>query len=242
MDITASLLYDTRPRFPLPQDLVPAIQPAKRLEMLPSPLINLMKGQTTKDEHLINIASSIADLAGMAAVIEAGYATKGQALWSDEVYIGLRINPIAHRLLDKSGQKAAMGGSALLSEALRLAALIWIIWIKRRCRSYPGTPLSYVSKLLTLLSTDYAWRNASSASDLVSIRLWLLVLCGISSSGVTEERTIAANLIAGEMLQSKGDSWTEVMLRVRQMPWISDFEAPCTELEKIVRATNITSW
>lgn len=200
------------------------------------PLFNIMKAEATKDTHFMHVLSCMTDLNAVAALIEFEFAAKGDSLWEDEEYMGLRINPIAHRLLDRPAQAASMVDCELISEALRLGAILWIIWIKRQYRSYPGTSTAYVSRLLSQLSIQHGWRDTSSASDLLSIRLWLLVLCGISSCGTTGEWTTAVDMISREMRQLKGNAWAEVMGRVRQMPWVSVFETRCAELEGPVLA------
>lgn len=224
------------PRFPLPLDLVPTALPAKSSGTLPIPLFNITKAEPTRDKHFMHIVSCVTDLNAIAALIESQFAAKCDGLWIDEVYMGLQINPIVHRLFDRPAQATSMVDCQLISEALRLGAILWIIWIKRQYRSYPGPSTVYVSKLLNLLLEKHGWRGTSSDSDLLSIRLWLLVLCGISSCSTTGERTTAVDMIASAMRQLKGISWVGMMTLVRQMPWVSVFEAPCTELEGLVKA------
>lgn len=222
----------------------------------------------TKDADFTHVLlSCLADLNAVAALIEYEFAAKHDGLWEDEEYMGLRINPIAHRLLDGGRPTLAPAPAAastaatvdyeqqqqqrlILEETLRLGAILWIIWIKRRYRSYPSTPTVYVSKLLGLLSTmvRHGWTeretetetSISMTSDLLSIRVWLLVLCGISScsSLAAREQTTAVDMLAREMRQLGGDNneaWAKLMVRVRQMPWVDVFEAPCTVLKGLVQ-------
>ncbi|KAL9042948.1 MAG: hypothetical protein Q9214_003635 [Letrouitia sp. 1 TL-2023] len=225
-----------KPRFPLPSDLIPTPLPAKSSGTLPMPLFNIIKAEPTGDKNFMHIVSCMTDLNAIAALIELQFAAKCDGLWIDEVYTGLRINSIVHRLLDRPVQVTSMADRELILEALRLGAILWIIWIKRQYRSYPGPSTRYVSKLLSLPLVQHGWKGTSSDSDLLSIRLWLLVLCGISSCNTTGQRTTAVDMIARAMRQLKGNSWVEMMTRVRQMPWVSVFEAPCTELEGLVKA------
>ncbi|KAL9615179.1 MAG: hypothetical protein Q9167_000385 [Letrouitia subvulpina] len=236
VDITASLLYDMKPRFPLPSDLVSTALPAESSGTVPMPLFNIMKAEPTRGKNFMSVVSCMSDLNAIVALVESQLAAKCDGLWIDEVYMGLQINLIVHRLLDRPAQATSMADCELISEALRLGAILWIIWIKRQYRSYPGPSTVYVSKLLSLLSLQHGWRGTSSDPDLLSIRLWLLVLCGISSCGTTKEQTTAVDMIARAMRQLKGNSWIGMMTQIRQMPWVNVFEDPCNELEGLVKA------
>ena len=182
----------------------------------------------------MHIVSCIVELNAIAAFMESEFAATYDSLWQNYVYLGLRINPVAHRLLDTSAQAVATEDSESISEALRLGAVLWVIWVKRQCRSYPGTPTAYVSKLSSLLSMHCEWKKTANASDMLTIRLWLLVLCGISSSDATEEATSAMGMLTHEVQQLNGDVCKQVMGRVREMPWIKAFEAPCRDLLNLV--------
>ena len=118
---------------------------------------------------------------------------------------------------------------AIISEVLRLGAIIWIIQVKRRCRSYPGTAEARISTLLKMLSgeleSELVWNNP----DLRPVRLWLLVLCSISEPG-EEDRATATRMIASEMSGPGATSWHEIMSGLRQMPWVDIFEPRCAKL------------
>ena len=223
-----------KPQFSLPPDLGTTIRPAQWSKVLPQPLYCIMKAGLTKDALFMHVLSCIVDLNAIAAFMESEYTATYDSLWQNYVYLGLQINPVAHRLLDTSAQAAATEEYECISEALRLGAVLWIIWVKRRCRSYPGTPTAYVSKLLNLLSRHWEWEKTASASDMLSIRLWLLVLCGLSSSDAIRGATIAMEMLNHEMQQLNGDVRNELMRRVHQMPWMKAFEAPCRNLLDLV--------
>ena len=147
-----------------------------------------------------------------------------------DLSIQLRLNGIVYRLLDSPGDSSAF------SEALRVGALLWIVLIKRRFRSYPGTSTLYAMKLLNLLhgsESSASGTYQSSASN--TYRIWLLVLCGISCG--SSERKVAVQMIVSEM-KRLNLGWSETMTRARQMPWVSIFEVPCTKLGFVVRTFN----
>jgi hypothetical protein len=236
VDITASLLYDMKPLFPLPNHFVPATEPITCPTTVPIPLSSIKQAVPIGDTQSERIVSCLAELNAVAASIQSIFADKHDDLCKDEELIGLLINPITHRLLDRPAPAPSITDFGLILEALRLGAMIWIIWVKRRFYSYPGMSTGYVSKLMGLLSTPCDHMDSPNLSDLLSIRLWLLVLCGINSSSTSREWAAAVEMIAREMTQLERNTWAEVMARVRQMPWISGFEGPCTELEGPVQA------
>ncbi|KAJ4301645.1 hypothetical protein N0V90_003738 [Kalmusia sp. IMI 367209] len=233
VDVTASLLYELKPQFPFPSDLVPTIMPSPYPAMMPTPLINVWDAEPTSESPTRRMLSCIAELNAVAALIDSELAAKGDDMWKDERFMGLRLNPITHRLLDLPRQDRPMAQPDLLLEALRLGAILWIIWIKRRYRAYPGTCTTYVSRLLDLLSIQQYRNQVSSALDDVSVQLWLLVLCVISSESAGA-RTTAMHAIAWKMRQLGWRTWVDVMIHVRQMPWTDAFEALCAELGREV--------
>lgn len=95
------------------------------------------------------------------------------------------MNLVTYHLLQ---QQPAISGrrvqrSDMISEAIRLGSIIWIIEVKRRSRSYPGTARSRVSALLNILSEDTDLESIwSEDSHLQTVHLWLLVLCGIGET------------------------------------------------------------
>lgn len=206
---------------------------------LPTPLSRVLETEAEVGVRLTHIPVCVATLSELALTIESELAARGNALWDDEIFLGLRINPLAHRLLDRQGR--ATGFSSDLDqilESIRLGIIVWIIWVKRMCRSWPGSPVAYVPELLEMLSTETNWApdiGLGALDDMLSVRLWLGVLCGIASCHESRERETAASLIAGDMQRLNRKEWNEVAVRVRQMPWISAFETPLAEVGRHVQ-------
>ncbi|KAI0129903.1 hypothetical protein BJ170DRAFT_618034 [Xylariales sp. AK1849] len=232
IDITASLLYRLRPRFPPPLDLIPPVSLVAYPHTLPMPLFNMMKSEPAMDTRALHISSCITDLNAVAALIKAESVIKGDALWTDVVYIELRTNSVVHRLLDCSAYAGTMPQDAIF-EALRLGAILWIICIKRRCGSFLGSPTNYVSTLFDLLSVQLVTRDSPSASDRLAVRSWLLIICGISVCDPVQHQS-CIDFIASEMGMLKWD-WAQLMMSAHQLPWISDFDASCAHLEEQIQ-------
>ncbi len=153
VDITAALLHDTKPLFPLSPSMASArVYPRTGLETLPRPLLSVINDGNTQDARFTSEMSCIGDLNALATLLQAELATKGDAIWDDEERMGFLVNPVTHHLLDQQPTRPSEPTTRcdVVSEALRLGAIIWIIRMKRRCCSYPGTAEARISTLLKI--------------------------------------------------------------------------------------------
>ncbi|KAF5712863.1 hypothetical protein FMUND_8141 [Fusarium mundagurra] len=199
VDITAALLHNTQPLFPLPMNMGAFVRPG--LSTLPDPLSGLLNDDLSYGERSLAVLACMGDLNALSTFLQTEQVTKGDAIWSDEEQMGLLLNPIAHDLLNQ--QKIELPQSdtpiEIILESLRLGAIIWIIQAKRRCRSYPGTAKAYITTLLGLISNeaeaDTIWKFSA---DLLVVRLWLLVLCSVSEPSGQDYSTLM-RIIASEM-------------------------------------------
>lgn len=202
---------------------------ASGLGALPTPLLASINHETAQNPRFMSVLSCIGDLNALASLFGFELATKGNRLWDDEEQMGFLVNPVTHQLLDEQSRSKPQTPRDTISESLRLGALIWIIRVKRRCRSYPGTAEARISTLVQLLSSEpneeYVWNSP----DLRVVRLWLLVLCDISGP---RDRDLAAlvKMIADEVRLRRSASWVEIMSDIRQMPWVEIFEPECAKL------------
>ncbi|KAK2481013.1 hypothetical protein H9L39_06652 [Fusarium oxysporum f. sp. albedinis] len=199
VDITAALLHNTKPLFPLPMNLDAFVRPG--LNMLPGPLFGLLNGDILCDERFLAVLACMGDLNALATFLQTEQVTKGDAIWSDEEQMGLLLNPIAHDLLNQQQLEPPKPDTPyeIILESLRLGAIIWIIQVKRRCRSYPGTAQARITTLLRTISNDtegdIPW---NCSADLQVVRLWLLVLCSVSEPSGQDYSTLM-RIIASEM-------------------------------------------
>ncbi|KAH6632852.1 hypothetical protein F5144DRAFT_630633 [Chaetomium tenue] len=242
VDAATCLLFNTRPRYSLPLDLTPPMFHTESLKDLPIPLSKIL-ATAEAEAQLTHIPVYIADLSEVAVVIESELAARGNALWDDEMFLGLRINALVYRLFDRARRTTGLSSHLDRTlESIRLGVIIWIIWVKRMCRSWPGSPMAYIPELLSMLSAETSWAAdtaSGSSDDVLSVRLWLSVLCGIASCHRSCEREAAVRLIARDIHRLNGKEWNEVMVRVRQMPWISSFETPLAEVRSHVQMLHV---
>ncbi|KAK3708745.1 hypothetical protein LTR37_011266 [Vermiconidia calcicola] len=235
VDITAALLHDTRPLFPLSANMGSAsVFHRSGLEMLPAPLISFINNENPQDARLMSVMSCIGDLNALATLLQVELATKGIAVWDDQEQMGFLINPVTHHLLDQQPTRSTdpTRRCDIVPEALRLGAILWIIQVKRRCRSYPGTAKARISTLLKMLSSNFDKEHVwNSSPDLRTVRLWLLVLCSISEPSDQDHAT-SMRMIASDMKKQRSVSWDEIMSNIRRMPWTDIYEPPCAKLDQ----------
>ncbi|KAL4793084.1 hypothetical protein BDV19DRAFT_391525 [Aspergillus venezuelensis] len=229
VDVTASLLFNSKPRFSLPYLLLPAPVPGDLLNALPSSVTRLSgKLNPANGRHGAHVLLCLGDLAAVAPSVEHRLAPNTDSPWEQEESIGLDLNPIAHRLMELSPDP----GTAVhvVAKALRLGQINWIILVKRICRAYPGSPAQYASTLLGLLGYTKPWYKDV---NLIPAYFWLLVLCAIAVRE-TDKESGAVALIQGAAQHWGLTSWREVMVHVRQMPWINAFDVLGKDLERRV--------
>ncbi|KAB5585214.1 hypothetical protein GE09DRAFT_946050 [Coniochaeta sp. 2T2.1] len=229
VDITAALLLDTIPLFPLKRGLDNDIVVHPGIITLPAPLLSVVNDNKTHDTCFMGVVSCVSDLDALAALLRFEVATKGDSIWYGEEQMATITIPVSHRLLSQPRRSDPATSDDIISEALRLGATIWIIQVKRRCRSYPGTAEAHISALLKMLSRKSHTTEVWNTPDLRIVRLWLLILCHISGTN-DEDLAASIELIASDVEELGLASWDEVMSSVRQMPWVDIFEAPCAKL------------
>ncbi|KAH8909275.1 hypothetical protein BR93DRAFT_994955 [Coniochaeta sp. PMI_546] len=230
VDTTAALLHDSKPLFPWSALMASAsVFRRSGLESLPATLLSIINDENIQNARFMNVVSYIGDLNALAALVRFELGTKGHAIWDDEEHMGILMNPLTHQLLDQPLGSEPTTRWGTISEALRLGAIIWIIRVKRRCRSYPGTAEARISTLLRLLSSKPNAEQVWNDPGLRLVRLWLLVLCSICEPSEKDLAT-SMEMIVSEMNKLRSVSWGEIMVDLRQMPWVDVFEPPCAEL------------
>ncbi|RFU81468.1 hypothetical protein TARUN_733 [Trichoderma arundinaceum] len=221
VDTIGSLLFDQKPRFPMPASLIPPLPHEESPEILTTLAVNLSNLCPNPNAHHLGIVSAMRDIASLSETIQYKLATWGDELWKEEIYLGTRLNPIAYRLLDSPPHPHPDMPCNIL-EALRLGALLWILGVKQKAQAYPGSPATYVTRLLHLLQNQNMKTLVSTSPYFVPFQLWLLFLTAIMA--VTADERAAALQIVAHMMNEYGWAWEQVVASVKQLPWISGFE------------------
>ncbi|KAL6862107.1 hypothetical protein J3F83DRAFT_746727 [Trichoderma novae-zelandiae] len=241
IDTISSLLFDQKPRFPIPSKLLPPITPHHHhsheiLTPLPFHLVNLCPSH---EAHHLGVVSALRDIGSLADVIQSKLNTWGEDLWKEEIFLGARLNPIAYRLLDSPPHPhASMGLPCCFTEALRLGALLWILGVKQKAQAFPGSPALYVSRLSPLLQGQSIKSLVSTTPYFIPFQLWLLFLCATMSEHPSER--LASLETVAQLMTEYDWEWEQVMEHVKQLPWISGFEAHVPSLSAEVELLRST--
>ncbi|EHK20990.1 uncharacterized protein TRIVIDRAFT_153426 [Trichoderma virens Gv29-8] len=228
IDTIASLLFEQRPRFPMPSRLlIPPITHHDSPEILTNLPFHLSTLCPNLNAHQLCVVSALRDIGSLAETVQSKLATWGEDLWKQEIFLGTRLNPIAYRLLD-APPNPHPDTPCMFIEALRLGALLWILRVKHMAQAYPGTPGKYVTRLLRLLQGRSIKGLVSASNYFIPFQLWLLLLCA-SMAEVAHERADALEMVARTM-NEYGWGWEEVMANVNQLPRITGFEADAPSL------------
>jgi hypothetical protein len=96
VDITASLLFSSKPRFAIPSDLIPNPPLPTQTDILALPLRYLQtQPGSSADKYTTTILYCLRDLWGAAAYIQskASFLEHENAIWTDEESISLWLKP-----------------------------------------------------------------------------------------------------------------------------------------------------
>ncbi|KAL7929537.1 hypothetical protein V8C35DRAFT_195862 [Trichoderma chlorosporum] len=238
IDTIASLLFEQRPRFPIPpQLLITPIVPRNPPEILTNLPFYLSTLCPNLDAHQLAVVSALQDIGSLAESVQSKLAARGDDLWKEEIFLGTMLNPIAYRLLDTPPHPHPDMPCTFI-EALRLGALLWILRVKHMAQAYPGTPDKYVTKMLRLLQNNSISNLISASAFFIPFQLWLLLLCATMTTA-PNERADSLKMTA-RMMNEYGWGWQDVMLHVKQLPWITGFEAQAPFLASEVQLLQST--
>lgn len=222
VDTISSLIFDTKPRFPMPTFLIPPLPNEELPEILTTLEPNLGILCPNRDTHHAVVASAFQDIWSVCNIIRSKLDMLGDDLWREEVYLGTRLNPIAYRLLDSDPHSHSDTPCGML-QALRLGILLWILGVKQKAQSYPGSPTSYITRLLERMQSQSLMNLASHSPYFIPYQLWLLFLIATMTLDLTERAT-ALQLVARIMNENRW-AWKDVTAYMKQLPWISGFRA-----------------
>ncbi|KAI0380713.1 hypothetical protein F5Y04DRAFT_96652 [Hypomontagnella monticulosa] len=208
IDITEALMRNHPPHYALPADLLPI------LPSLPPESLQQMENITALMLSISPEMSSVVDVYQDLKRLAAWFETQSAMLEieRDTLSVSLFLDPIAHRALSDCAPIISTTSSPL-TKACALAALVIIISLRRKYGSYPGTLPSY-----PITITDALGDSEIDGPEFLTLRLWLLIIAGISTTE-QNERQSAQGCLVTEMRAAGLQSWTEVTERISPMPW-----------------------
>lgn len=209
--------------FPAPTDLLPHLPITAHSSEIFAVSCALRQNFKWTESSQIAIDCLIS-LESLSTLIATECAARGSEVWKDEIFLGLQVNPVAHRLLMSLPNDSFEMPDQAAFETLRMGMMLWIIAVKQKSQSYPGTATPYAAILLHLLEKSEVKHSMISDPSLGRLRFWLLLLV-ISTVPFSNERETALRLVTEDMVQLGMGSWEEVMAAVRFLPWIIDLDS-----------------
>ncbi|KAL7945343.1 hypothetical protein V8C42DRAFT_322852 [Trichoderma barbatum] len=222
IDVTAALIFERIPRFPLPIGLLPTHHRTGT-----SATWDLLRFvgevEPQSDDELTALSDALGEVASIAKTIESELFARGDAAWHDTVFLGNQVNSVAHLLLSTL-ETDCEKQSLPISMSIRFGIALFVIILKQQSRACPAPSTPYVSKVVGLIYQSTPIIPSHMSSSLFTLKLWLLLLCTIAYPDTALLFEIRM-MIMGIMKQSKLNSWDEVLSMVRLMPWIEKFES-----------------
>lgn len=214
-------MTDTVPRFPFPDDILPAIA---------APIPNNTPFLLAESCMVEDLASAIYGLYGLNQLLinEA----EGRDIWADGVFSWTRIVPVLHKLLLIRYEQLDPG-----SAVLQAGAMLYIAAIRRRfgVRFLTHVQIRKLRISMTVLLEDIDPIRYNSA-----IWLWLLVL-GSTLSFLKEDHDWFISQTAQYISTIGYGTWDEVIRNhVQNVLWINDILIP--ELESLRVEVSTIVW
>jgi hypothetical protein len=216
LDVATSLLLDIYPRFQVPKELVPT----PNLGQLSSRLTASMQTWNDKFPSLTDISTALASVANFSTEVNA--ASQSPRFWKDELFIGVRLNPIAHQLLMiprfSFSEEAAVGprDGLVIREAIRLTSLLILGLLRKRFHAKPDGISMHAQRLAQLLKA-----HSLDWHPFADIYLWILVV----SAAVQVDRRDLVTRIVGVMSDIGIDSWRDAILVIKDIAWVDETAA-----------------
>jgi hypothetical protein len=124
---------DTRPRFPLPSDLIQEFTSLNRSCVLET----VIMAWNTSFANLTDIPHALSSIASMAQFINES--AQQSLLWEDEWFVCLRFLPVLHQLLSLRRNEAdqlARNPDLVIREILRGTLIVLLAMMNRRFRDF----------------------------------------------------------------------------------------------------------
>ena len=214
--MTGSMLLDTHPRFSVPKEFV-HVPNATQQSLGLTASIQAWNDRFPSFKDISSVLVSIASLSS-----EVNRAVTNPQFWRDELFIGVRLNPVAHQLLtlprfDLPEQiETELGQGLFIREIVRLASVIFLGLLKRQFHIQPDGISKHGRRLAQLLTAySFDWYSFTN------IRLWALIISTI----VEEERGALVAHIVGVMSDTGIVDWHGALLVIKDIAWVDEVAA-----------------
>ena len=210
------MLLDTHPRFSVPKEFV-HVPNATQQSLGLTASIQAWNDRFPSFKDISSVLVSIASLSS-----EVNRAVTNPQFWRDELFIGVRLNPVAHQLLmlprfDLPEQiETELDQGLFIREIVRLASVIFLGLLKRQFHIQPDGISKHGRRLAQLLTAySFDWYSFTN------IRLWALIISTI----VEEDRGALVAHIVGVMSDTGIVDWHGALLVIKDIAWVDEVAA-----------------
>ena len=210
------MLLDTHPRFSVPKEFV-HVPNATQQSLGLTASIQAWNDRFPSFKDISSVLVSIASLSS-----EVNRAVTNPRFWRDELFIGVRLNPVAHQLLmlprfDLPEQiETELDQGLFIREIVRLASVIFLGLLKRQFHIQPDGISKHGRRLAQLLTAySFDWYSFTN------IRLWALIISTI----VEEDRGALVAHIVGVMSDTGIVDWHGALLVIKDIAWVDEVAA-----------------
>lgn len=209
-----SLVMDTAPRFPIPNDLVHHFTNGHHFD-IHSGIITAWHAHFP---HLADIAETLQSVARMAQHINDTTGSTRMSLWRDEEFMVRYFQPILHDALSLRRvdlNQPHLLPEVVIQEAARLSCLIFLSSMNRKFRlSLDGVMIYRAEVMKLLIRHPVAW------SFFLDLRLWVLVIGGLVAEH--ELRAWHIDEISSTMEQLGLTSWNAAHSIIKRILWVEN--------------------
>jgi hypothetical protein len=217
IDVSGSLVMDTKPRFPPPGDLIeeiPVSHPTLALQ-------NLISTWNINFPDLIDISQVFLSLANLVAHMNEQVHNPG--FWNNEFFLALTAYPVAYELTSLPRyplltEQSHEADGIVMREILRITFILFFGLLKERFEIEPNgirPNCGKISKLLRFHSVDW--------SRFLELRLWVLTISALAERG--EERQWFLAEISYTMVSLGLSTWDQALDSLRNLVWSDDMVA-----------------
>ena len=214
--MTGSMLLDTHPRFSVPKEFVYVPNATQQSPGLTASI------QAWNDRYPFfkDISSVLVSIASLSS--EVNRAATNPQFWRDELFIGVRLNPVAHQVLMlprfnlPEQIETGLDQGLLIREIVRLTSMVFLGLLKRQFHTQPDGISKHGRRLAQLLTAySFDWYSFTN------LHLWALIISTI----VEEDRGVLVARIVDVMSDIGVVDWHDALLVIKDIAWVDGVAA-----------------
>ncbi|CZR67426.1 uncharacterized protein PAC_17325 [Phialocephala subalpina] len=225
VDMTRSLRQDTKPQFPLPEEMLQAVQNDQSADDFVFFARTPYSAQWREIFPPNHPMMSVFDELQHAVEVAKLKAMRNQQ-WRIVNFVIFRMYPTIHRLLSMGLDPDPDDQWSIVQEASRLGILLFMGEIRRKCGALGVSTRLYITKLKVFMEGLGSTIDWTSANMLL---LWVMFFALLESWKLPEQDWYVESMHA-VMARTTLRSWDAVLERVKSFLWVDDIYDERVEL------------